>query len=132
MANASDFFGGIPQGDKSRFGTATTLVNATDTTILTVASGGGVLQAVTFLFSEPDGTAENITVINPKVTIDGASERTLTGTIAYMNYSTDVGNGFYTYQWIYQIPFKTSLTVKLNAAGISHYPVTARAEYTIK
>jgi hypothetical protein len=84
----------IPEGDKVRTQTFT-LTSATEGTLLTVASGGGVIWEVVF---NPTGWVDNVssfvgspstekvkttqyvgrTLTNYKLTVDGAAERTYT------------------------------------------------------
>jgi hypothetical protein len=125
MASASDFIGGLPVGDKLRDGTVVTLPATTDnTTVLTVASGGGVLHGV-FINS----VGNDFRLKNVKLTIDGAAERTLmavTGGYAVAN-TTSATTSFY---FPLPVAFKTSLTLKISNAGTNS--AFGLALYTIK
>jgi len=70
---------GIPVGDKLRTSGAVSVTTGVETTLLTVASGGGLIHGIHF-----DYVARQL-VNNIKVTVDGAAERTLTYGI-YSNY----------------------------------------------
>lgn len=100
--------GGIPLGDKLRYGTKTSCASGSETTILTVASGGGMLHHL--IIAAPGGETQTLTSL--KVTVDGAAERTLTGGIVIVTRLSSVGE----YPAIIlplPINFASSLTVKI-------------------
>ncbi len=111
MSSDFDFFSGgdIPSGDKIRFGALTSVAaSGSDTTVLTVASGGGILHG---LWAE--ATAGNVQWDHIKVTVDGASERTLSlsnGGNRFAAMTTSAGSAF---NAALPIKFNTSLTVKV-------------------
>lgn len=113
MTNLSTLFsGGIPVGDKIRFGTATNVPASSETTVLNVASGGLTLWGFV-VATLPSGAA---VLDNIKVTVDGASERTLDASAANINLTThSSGAGYAPPAWV-PLPIKaaTSLTVKFN------------------
>lgn len=114
----------IPKGDQYRTGTETT-VTTSDTTILTLTNTSGILHGV-FLdvgFSSPG----LVTVDTVKVTVDGAAERTLNGTI--FKGSAEVNTSRYC---PLPIRFASSLTLKLHKTdGGAVGTVKATAHYSV-
>jgi hypothetical protein len=109
MASASDFIGGsIKIGDNLRIDNFVFLDSQTnaDGTVMT-RSGKGVIDQISF---RNRGTA-NLKVNSIKVTIDGASERTLTTSDTFTGMSST--NGGYFHLSI-PIRYKTSITIKVN------------------
>lgn len=124
----SSIYKDIPIGDKIRNVNFTALVAATDTTIVNVASGGGVLHSLIFT----QNLTSDFTLNSIKVTVDGAAERTLTfnGDSFYFANGGATGYGF-PFQLNIPIPFTTSLTVKVNVSNDTNVPECA-AIYTIR
>jgi hypothetical protein len=130
---ASSFTIPIPVGDKLRFGTTTNCTGAITTTVLNVASGGGVLYYL--LIHPPHNTGEfDQGFDNIKVTVDGAAERTLDmsnatefNMIRKMTAVGAVQAAFFTLP----INFKTSLVVKITTTS-SSYDAWVTAVYSVK
>jgi hypothetical protein len=125
MVNASDLIGGgLPVGDKLRFGSQATLAGTPDITVLNVASGGGVLHGVYI-----GGLGNDIRISEIKVTVDGAAERTfdLLDSNYVIQASTSNAQNIYA---PLPISFKTSLVLKMTNVGSG--TAYAQAMYTIK
>ena len=125
---ASSFFGGdIPTGDKIRTSGKVSIRSSTDETILNLSNQGGLLHSITF---GGDGGADRI-LNNIKVTVDGASERTL----SYGIYTViqDSGAGYNVQTPIYlPITYRTSLIVKVNQGASPATNGAALAIYSVK
>jgi len=121
------FFGGFPVGDKLRVGTETNLAT-TDTTILNITSTAGVLQGININFDE-SGSGKMV-VLDLKVTVDGAAERTLTGTAARFFYNGSVGSSQFTSFIPIAISFSSSLVIKLRKSSTLH-DAWAQAYYSV-
>ena len=121
MVLASTLYGGggLPVGDALRSGT-TTSIGTTSTTILNLTTTNGIIHGV-MLTSNQGNTGDSI-INEIKLTIDGATERTLTGNnfaIAYYNSgSGDSGAkaGIYGVYLPLPIRFTSSCTIKLKAS----------------
>lgn len=121
--------GGIPIGDKLRMTASISCADFTTTTLLTVASGGGVLHYVLI----GGHTNESLYLTNVKVTVDGAAERTFDATAVTLPLyfqSSNVGkvNGF-----VLPLPiaFATSLTLKITLNTENSGATAALAVYSI-
>lgn len=129
-AQASSFFGGdIPTGDKLRTTGVVSTRTATDTTLLTLVSQGGVMHAV--ILGASGGAGSDAILNSIKVTVDGASERTLSYGIYTTIEDTSVGHNP---AIVIPVPisFNTSLTVKVNAGYSSGSNGTALGVYSKK
>lgn len=100
-------YGVIPFGDKFRTSGPVSVANGVETTLLTVASGGGIIHGLIFdVFGRQK-------IDNIKVTIDGEAERTLT----YGHFVTYEASGVgyaATPSLPLPIPFNESITIKIN------------------
>lgn len=111
MVLGSSLYGGaanIPLGDKLRSATfALTGSTTADITILNVASGGGVVHFIGY----QNNSAGNVQFNSLKVTIDGASERT----ISLGDFATNiVASGTENFTLNVPINFDDSCIVKIN------------------
>lgn len=118
MSDLSDFGGGgrdIPLGDKIRLSTPVLAVLGSDTTMLTVASGGGIIQGISI---EGNGSGAATELQNIKVTIDGAAERTIdfdAGPTTFELIALNSAVGYITTVTIpMAIAFETSITMKID------------------
>lgn len=118
----SNVFKDFPVGDKARVATAS-LTSATDTTVLSVASGGGVLTGLTFYYVG----GSNVTLNSIKVTVDGASERTLT-----FGHLLTSGAVIDTISIPMIIPFDASITVKVNTTLSGGATMDTTTQYLVK
>lgn len=123
--------GGIPEGDQLRVSAVTFGNNQTDTdvTILSESGGtGGVIYGVS-VYNRDSG---NLNVNSIKVTIDGASERTLDLDDAYNTIDGDLSANF---RWLpVPVNYASSITVKLNytTANTAFSPRTGVLFYSLK
>lgn len=111
--------GGIPVGDQFRNGTPTTLNNGSDTTILNLTTTAGRIHGIRLEWANVGGNSDT-RVNNLKITVDGASERTITGTISH--YRTTPGDSlaiYYTDYYTLPIIFASSITIKLRTTLVS-------------
>lgn len=112
-ANASQFsLGDVPRGDKIYASTPVTVGNG-DTTLLSITNNDGILWGINLIFQDP-GVATRQYITNVKVTIDGASERTLPGNIAHVYFSGTSADQFQRFVYLPypMIRFNSSLTIK--------------------
>lgn len=129
-ANASSFFGGdIPSGDKLRTSGSVSVRSATDTTLLNLASQGGTLH--TIMLGTNSGNSSTVLLNNIKVTVDGASERTLSFGMYVQEVDSAVGH-----KVAVVIPtpliYTSSLVVKINYTVTSGANGTALVMYSKK
>lgn len=119
-ATASSFTNrGIPIGDKFRTSGAVSVTTAVETTVLTVASGGGLIHGIHF---DINGRQQ---LDNIKVTVDGAAERTLTyGVYPVYDITTP-------YFLPLPIAFATSITIKVNMTISVGSPKNVVVEYSV-
>lgn len=119
MTIASALYGGsfIPEGDKLRSGTATTL-GTSSTTLLNLSSTAGICSHITFDASTLGNGTTAISTL--KVTVDGASERTLNGVLGRIQSNTSYGNGVVTIHFPLPIRFTDSLVVKCQASNTTN------------
>jgi hypothetical protein len=110
--------GGVPVGDKLRFGTAMIAASGGTTTVLTVASGGGVFHGI-YIGAADSGTNEDSIITNVKVTVDGASERTLDMSAITMRVRRQASSAGVAEAFFFPLPiaFADSLTVKISYGG---------------
>ena len=117
--------GDIPSGDTLRVGTDTT-VNNSDTTVLPLSSATvGFLQG---FWVRQLSTSASDYISTIKVTVDGASERTLT---VRMGYDVATNAGVFWNMFIpLQIKFTDSLVVKMAANNGGR--ISAQAVYDVE
>lgn len=121
MASASDFIGGLPVGDKLRFGSVTNIPATTSNITILNFTGKGILHGVYIFWS-----GATISITNIKVTIDGAAERTFSTSGAITNASASAPSSFLPLP----IAFKTSLVLKFdNGSGGT---CDCQAMYTVR
>jgi hypothetical protein len=119
----------IPAGDKFRMGTTTTILTTT-TTLLNVSSGtSGIIYGINLVSIIGSGAA-TIDLDTIYVTVDGASERTFTGTFAKVHFpSTTSGSPSAIQQGFITLPirFTDSIVIKAevsSAAGGNGFGAT--------
>lgn len=126
---ASNIYGGsgIPTGDQFRVGTQTALTTSA-TTILTLTSTAGLISHIT-VNATTLGTGTTV-VSSLKVTVDGAAERTLAGTVATFSNNTSYSSGLQTINFPLPIKFTDSITIKLQANNTTN-TTEATVYYTV-
>lgn len=104
----------IPVGDKLRMGTSTTILTTT-TTLLDISSGtSGLIHGIN-LTSVVGSGAATVEIDTLYVTVDGASERTFTGSFAKIHFpSSASGSPASMEQGFIPLPirFADSITIK--------------------
>jgi hypothetical protein len=138
MTIASTIYGGgsLPTGDQFRSGTATSLVTTTDTSILALTTTAGIIHHIAFSCS--DSMVANNTITSAttlKVTVDGASERTINGKLANFSNLSDTANAAVTATQPIQffplpIKFSDSITIKAQRDN-GDRTITATVYYSV-
>lgn len=124
----------IPPGDKLRMGTSTSILTTT-TTLLTVSSGtAGMVYGIN-LTPVATGGAATVVVDAIKVTIDGAAERTFTGSFATVYFpSSASGSTGSLEQGFIALPinFTDSVVIKAEVSSASGGTIEATVIYSEK
>lgn len=128
---ASNIYGGssVSTGDQYRTGTDTSV--GSNTTILTLTTTSGVIQGILISWSLTGGVNGQTAVDTLKLTVDGASERTLNGRLSSCReYSGGDSVGVILTQYFpfpEGIRFSDSITIKVTKTTLSGTPADCSA-----